>query len=67
MVRWVISLGEFGFFVCDRDLEDELIRALGTDAVEVRSQRKEHYARLMVAELDLARMPPALDAVLQFV
>ena len=23
-----------GFFVCDSDLEDELIRALGTDAVE---------------------------------
>ena len=25
---------ELGFFVCDADLEDELIRALGTDAVE---------------------------------
>jgi hypothetical protein len=96
------TLGEFGFFVCDRDLEDELIRALGTEAVEgiiegqgelpslrllqkqpaqrlrsrrdqlhrfmgSRSQRKEHYARLMVAECDLARMPPALDAVLNFV
>ena len=23
-----------GFFVCDRDLEDELIRALGSDAIE---------------------------------
>ena len=96
------TMGDLGFFVCDRDLEDELIRALGTDAVEgvigsqgelpsfrrlqkqpaqrvrsthdqlhrfmgSRSQRKEHYARLMVAELDLARMPPALNAVLDFV
>ena len=25
---------ELGFYVCDRDLEDELIRALGADAVE---------------------------------
>jgi hypothetical protein len=96
------AMGELGFFVCDEDLEDELIRALGPDAVEgiiesqgelpslrllqkqpaqrlrsahdqlhrfmgSRSQRKEHYARLMVAELDLARMPAALDAVLSFV
>jgi hypothetical protein len=95
------TLGEFGFFVCDRDLEDELIRALGPEAVEgiiesqgelpslrllqkqpaqrlrsrrdqlhrfmgSKSRRKEHYARLMVAELDLARMPSALDAVLNF-
>jgi hypothetical protein len=96
------TMGELGFFVCDRDLEDELIRALGPDAVEgiiesqgelpslrllqkqpaqrlrrthdqlhrfmgSRSKRKELYARLMVTELDLDRMPPALDAVLDFV
>jgi hypothetical protein len=33
----VSTRGEFedrGFFICDADLEDELIRALGTDAVE---------------------------------
>ena len=28
------GMGELGFFSCDADLEDELIRALGTDAVE---------------------------------
>jgi hypothetical protein len=28
------DLEALGFFVCDADLEDELIRALGTDAVE---------------------------------
>ena len=28
------DLEALGFYVCDRDLEDELIRALGTDAVE---------------------------------
>ncbi|HXG76245.1 MAG TPA: TOPRIM nucleotidyl transferase/hydrolase domain-containing protein [Gaiellaceae bacterium] len=28
------TLAELGFFVCDADLEDELIRALGVDAVE---------------------------------
>ena len=95
------AMGDLGFFVCEQDLEDELIRALGPDSVEAiiagqgelpslrllqkqpaqrlrsahdqlhrfmgsRSQRKELYARLMVAELDLARMPAALDAVLAF-
>jgi hypothetical protein len=28
------GMEELGFFVCDADLEDELIRALGTDSVE---------------------------------
>jgi hypothetical protein len=28
------ELGALGFYVCDADLEDELIRALGADAVE---------------------------------
>jgi hypothetical protein len=28
------ELEEHGFFVCDRDLEDELIRAVGPDAIE---------------------------------
>jgi len=95
------TMGDLGFFVCDRDLEDELIRALGRDAVtEIiesqgelsslrllqkqpaqrarsahdqlhrfmgsRSGRKEQYARLMAAALDLARVPAALNAVLDF-
>ena len=96
------TMADLGFFVCDRDLEDELIRALGTDTVEEiiesqgelsslrllqkqpaqrgrsthdhlhrfmgsKSHRKRQYARLMVAALDLARVPPALDGVLDFV
>src|SRR5262245_61208810 len=38
------EMERFGFFVCEEDLEDELIRALGTDAVE----------RVAAAEGDLA-------------
>jgi hypothetical protein len=88
-----------GFFVCDADLEDELIRALGVASVEqvVEAQgelrafrtlqkqaawrdrpveeqlrrfmgsggrRKIRYARLLVAALDLARVPRPLDRVL---
>jgi uncharacterized protein (DUF2384 family) len=30
----VASMEQVGFFVCDRDLEDELVRALGTAVVE---------------------------------
>ncbi|HEX6707629.1 MAG TPA: TOPRIM nucleotidyl transferase/hydrolase domain-containing protein [Albitalea sp.] len=30
----LVGMQALGFFVCDADLEDELIRALGTDAVE---------------------------------
>jgi hypothetical protein len=29
-----VAMEQFGFFVCDRDLEDELIRSLGIEAVE---------------------------------
>lgn len=87
------------FFGCEPDLEYELIRALGEDAVErvieaagetrslrllagmpaqqgwsreellhrfigVRAGRKARYARLLVDALDLAAVPPPLDAVL---
>ena len=93
------SIDRLGFFVCDADLEDELIRALGTEAVEriieaegelrsfrtlqkqpaqlgrplveqlrrfigSRGGRKLRYARAFVDELDLERVPSALDAVL---
>lgn len=34
------DLGSHGFFVCDADLEDELIRALGTDAVLAIAERE---------------------------
>ena len=88
-----------GFYVCSADLEEELIRALGTASVErviraqgelrslrilqqqpaqrghgpdqqlhrfigTRSGRKSQYARLLVAALDLNRVPRPLDRVL---
>jgi hypothetical protein len=90
-----------GFFVCAADLEDELIRALGTAAVErvleaegelesfrrfqdqpaqrgrsahahlrrflgTRARRKIRYGSLLVAELDLERVPRALDLVIAY-
>jgi hypothetical protein len=96
------QLEALGFYACDADLEDELIRALGTRVVEEiiesagelpalrslqrqpaqrgrsthdqlhrfmgsRSGRKLQYARLLVDALDLARVPRALDAVLEHV
>jgi hypothetical protein len=93
------ALERDGFYVCDPDLEDELIRAVGAPAVQellerendlhsfrtfqkqpaqqwrpteaqlrrfmgTRSGRKARYARLLVDTLDLARVPRALDSVL---
>lgn len=88
-----------GFFVCVSDLEDELIRALGTDQVEAvldehdelrsfrrfqaqpqhrdgatsqqlrrflgtRATRKVRYGRFLVEALDLQRVPPPLQRLL---
>ena len=96
------DLESAGFFVCVADLEDELIRALGPDAVVniidtqgelgsfrtlqrqpfhrdrtieqvlwrfmgTRSGRKSTYAHLLVEGLDLDRVPPPLDGVLDHV
>ncbi|HJQ90190.1 MAG TPA: ATP-dependent endonuclease, partial [Acidimicrobiia bacterium] len=96
------DLESVGFFVCVADLEDELIRALGAEAiVEIidaqgelgslrilqrqpfhrdrtieqqlwrfmgtRSGRKSTYARLLVEALDLDRVPPPLDGLLEYV
>jgi Overcoming lysogenization defect protein-like, TOPRIM domain len=92
------ALERSGFFACVEDLEDELIRALGTNRVmeivdergelgrfrtlqkqpdwrgrpadqQLRrflgnSNRKIDYAPLLVAALDLSRVPRPLDAVL---
>lgn len=95
------EMEERGFFVCHLDLEDELIRCLGTDATEgvlesageltlfrtfqrqpaqrertrerqlrrflgTQSGRKLTYARLLVEQLDLTRVPRALDGVLGY-
>jgi OLD-like protein len=94
--------GDRGFYACDADLEDELIRALGTAAVErvldaegelasfrrfqdqpaqrgrdlhaqlrrflgTRAGRKVRYGALLVDALELDRVPPALDRVLEHV
>jgi hypothetical protein len=91
-----------GFFVCVSDLEEELIRALGAEAVidiieeqgelgslrmlqqqpfhrdraveqvlwrfmGTRSGRKANYARLLVAALDLDRVPRPLEGVFDYV
>ncbi|HEX4813894.1 MAG TPA: TOPRIM nucleotidyl transferase/hydrolase domain-containing protein [Nonomuraea sp.] len=96
------GLEALGFFVCVADLEDELIRALGTDAVErvvdaagelgsfrtlqkqpawrggsthdqlrrfmgAGSGRKIRYSALLVAALDLDRVPRPLDLLLSHV
>jgi hypothetical protein len=93
------DMEDLGFYVCEADLEDELIRALGTSAVEAiietqrehvafrsfqrqpaqrerpleaqlrrfmgtLSGRKIRYGHLMVEALDISRVPPPLDGVL---
>lgn len=93
------DMERLGFYVCDADLEDELIRALGVAGVEevleangdlhrlrklqhmpawrnrgpeeqlrrflaAGARRKIRYARLLVAALDLTRVPRPLDGVL---
>ncbi|MEV0233070.1 TOPRIM nucleotidyl transferase/hydrolase domain-containing protein [Nonomuraea sp. NPDC050786] len=95
------DLEALGFFVCVADLEDELIRALGTAAVEdvvdaegelssfrtlqkqpawrggsthdqlrrflgAGSGRKIRYSGLLVAALDLDRVPRPLDMLLAY-
>jgi hypothetical protein len=93
------AMEELGFYVCDADLEDELVRSLGAAAVEqvidaqgdlgsfrtYQKQRAHHgrtheeqvrgfmwnrkirYAPLLVAALDLTRVPRPLDGVLAHV
>ena len=93
------ELERLGFFVCDADLEDELIRAHGLASLEriaeaegdlgsfrtlqkqpwwrdrapeeqfhrflaAGATRKIRYARLLVEELDLKRMPAPLEGAL---
>jgi hypothetical protein len=90
------SMEALGFFVCDTDLEHELVRALGVEPVlrivdeqgelsafrtfqkqpakrelDLEEQlwrfmwnRKIRYAPLLVAALDLGRVPRPLDGVL---
>lgn len=50
-----------GFFVCERDLEDELIRALGVDTVEGLIEREGELASLRIMQRQPAQRerPPA--------
>jgi predicted ATP-dependent endonuclease of OLD family len=93
------DMERLGFYVCEADLEHELVRSLGADAVEdviaragelaaLRTFRKQlakreqsydeqlwrfmwnrkiRYAPLLVAALDLSRVPPPLKGVLAHV
>jgi hypothetical protein len=95
-----VDLEAIGFFVCEADLEDELIRALGLKAVETmlsnegelnsfrrfqeqpaqrertlqaqlhrfmgtRATRKIRYGALLTGAIDLARVPRALNLVIE--
>ena len=94
------DLEALGFFVCNTDLEDELIRSVGTDRMQrfieaqgelrsfrtfqqqpaqqgrsidrqlhrfvgTRSGRKSRYGHALIDEVDLARIPPPLEGLLQ--
>ena len=96
------EMEQVGFFVCVADLEDELIRALGTREVEriieseadlprlrtfqnqpdqrgrpierqlhrfmgTISGRKARYARVLVENMDLVRVPRPLDGLLEYI
>ncbi len=70
------DMESLGFYVCVADLEDELIRSLGADAVEqvVDAQGdletegwKIQSAALLVDALDLTQVPRPLDRVLAYV
>jgi hypothetical protein len=55
------ELEQLGFFVCDRDLEDEMIRALGIEAVEgvVESEGELASLRIMQAQPAQRERSPA--------
>jgi hypothetical protein len=52
----------FGLFVCDLDLEDELIRALGTDAVERVIEQQGELASLRIMQRQPAQRGRSREA-----
>ena len=57
-----------GFFVCERDLEDELIRALGVDAVERAIEGEGELASLRIMQRQPAqRDRPAAEQLRRFI
>ena len=59
------KLEALGFFVCDRDLEDELIRALGVDAVERVIEREGELASLRIMQRQPAQRERRADEQLR--
>ena len=59
------KLEALGFFVCDRDLEDELIRALGVDAVERVIEREGELASLRIMQRQPAQRDRRADEQLR--
>ncbi|GMA25757.1 hypothetical protein GCM10025864_35160 [Luteimicrobium album] len=53
------GLARLGFFVCERDLEDELLHAVGAGA-----HRKHRYGRLLAEAVDLDHVPVPLAGLL---
>jgi hypothetical protein len=61
-------LEQLGFFVCDRDLEDEMIRALGVDGVERVIAAEGELASLRIMQQQPAqRGRPAADQLRRFI
>ena len=57
-----------GFFVCERDLEDELIRALGVDGVEQVIEREGELASLRIMQRQPAqRDRPPVEQLRRFI
>ena len=59
------DLEEMGFFVCDADLEDELIRALGTTAVEAVVDAQRELSSFRRFQEQPAQRGRSLDAQLR--
>jgi hypothetical protein len=59
------DLESLGFFVCDKDLEDELIRALGADAVERVIAAQGQLGKLRTLQRQPAHRGEAIEATLR--
>jgi hypothetical protein len=59
------AMEALAFFVCDADLEDELIRALGSDAVEHVIEREGELASLRLFQDQPAQRGRSVDAQLR--
>ncbi len=60
-----LAMEQLGFFVCDLDLEDELIRALGVDAVERVIEQQGELASLRIMQRQPAQRGRAAEQQLR--